>query len=75
MSGSGARDGRPAAVSRRIVGLLATAWSLMAGGWFLSIGGDDVPPSPIALAAGLFIAVVWGLGMLMLMLFLRRADE
>lgn len=73
----GAGNGRPGPVPARIVGLLAMLWSLLAAGWFGSIAArGDLRTPAVTLAAGLFITVVWLLGLLVLVLFVPHgADE
>jgi hypothetical protein len=69
MTGAGgASDGRPGAVPARVIGVFAALWSVLAGGWFVSIAASGDLRTP-AVAAGLFVAVVWLLGLLMLVLF------
>lgn len=72
----GADDGRPGAVPVRAIAVLAAGWSVLAGGWFVSMAArGDLRTPAVALAAGLFITVVWLLGLLMLVLFLHRAAD
>lgn len=71
MNGAGgAGNGRPGAAPVRVIGVLAALSSVLAGGWFVSTAArGDLRTPAVALAAGLFAAVVWLLGLLMLVLF------
>ncbi|MBI3747306.1 MAG: hypothetical protein HY262_00430 [Chloroflexi bacterium] len=78
MNGAGdAGNRQPGAVPVRAIAVLAVLWSGLAGGWFVSIAArGDLRTPAVALAAGLFVAVVWLFGLLMLLLFVPHgADE
>lgn len=68
--------GEVAAVPRYLVAALGAAWSGLALGWFLWIDarGDLTTPA-VALDVGVFIAIGWLVGLVILVLFAAVSGE